>query len=57
MYDKVDYILVHTKQKDMLGTGYLPQEIQDEYISKLYNDGNHELVFSENELLLFKRLE
>ena len=55
-YDKVDYILVMEKKMGMFSTGYVSQELQDKYISKLRNDGNHKIIFNENGLLLFKKL-
>ena len=57
LYDKVDYILVMSETQGMFSTGYFPQELQDIFIDKLYNNGNHELIFAENGLLLFKRLQ
>lgn len=55
LYDKVDYVLVMSEATGMFGTGYVPQEMQEKYISKLKNDGNHKIIFNENGLLLFKK--
>lgn len=55
LYDKVDYVLVMSEPTGMFGLGFFPQDRQDYYVSKLKNDGNHELIFHENGLLLFKK--
>lgn len=56
-YDKVDYVLVMEKTQGIFDTGYVPQEMQDKYISFLQNDRKHELIFNENGLLLFKKIK
>jgi len=55
-YDKVEYVLVVETEISIFGTGFLPQELHDKYVSKLRNDGNHKIIFNENGLLLFKKL-
>lgn len=55
-YNTTDYVLIMEKTEGWFSTGYLPQELQEKYISRLNNDGNHEIIFKENGLLLFKKL-
>lgn len=56
LYDKVDYVLIMSEPTGMFGLGYFPQDRQTYYISQLQNDRNHELVFHENGILLFKKI-
>jgi len=55
-YDQVDYVLVMEKVYRVFDTGYVPQELQEKYISFLKNDDRYEIIFNENHLLLFKRI-
>lgn len=55
-YDKVEYVLVVEKGMDGFSTAYLSQELHDKYVSKLKNEGNHKIIFNENDILLFKKL-
>ena len=55
-YDKVDYVLVMNKTQGMFDTGYVPQEMQEKYISLLKNDQKHKIILQENGLLLFKKI-
>jgi len=55
-YDQVDYVLVMEKVYGIFDTGYVPQELQEKYISFLKNDDRYEIIFNENHLLLFKRI-
>ncbi len=56
-YDKVDYVLVMERASGMFSTGYVPQEMQEKYISILKNEHKHEIILNENGLLLFKRIK
>jgi len=55
-YDKVDYVLVMEKTQGMFNTGYVPQEMQEKYISLLKNDQKHKIILQENGVLLFKKI-
>ena len=55
-YNTTDYVLIMEKAEGWFSTGGLPQELQEKYITRLQNDGNHEIIFNENGLLLFKKL-
>jgi uncharacterized membrane protein len=55
-YDQADYILVMEKSEGMFTTGYVPQEMQDKYISLLKNDHKHKIILQENDVLLFKKI-
>jgi uncharacterized membrane protein len=55
-YNTTDYVLIVEKPTARLNMD-LPQELQDKYISRLQHDGNHEIIFKENGLLLFKKLD
>lgn len=55
-YDQVDYVLVMEKAHGFFSLGFVQQEQQDKYISFLKNDNRYEIIFNENHLLLFKRI-
>jgi len=55
-YDKADYVLIMEKTSGMFATGYVPQEMQEKYISLLEKDQKHRIILKENGLLLFKKI-